>query len=270
MKFSTFIETDLRKIIPFLIGLYVLATAGFQAIFMKLVNNINEELVQTTMQNGITMEELLKDIEPISLTTIIDKNPFPILVLFFIGLLLIIIGFYLWYKEWFGASKRIYLLLSMKGSRFRIFLSKLIVFLFIFLTYYGIILLNLFLSSQIMKLMLPNGSTAEHLVQSFLLHSEFIGFVLPTNLSAFFYHISFIVMIFSILSVFVLMDRSKRIAGMFSGFLYVAGSIALFIYINTLELYTSEKTMADWAFTSVFILLSAMISHYLLKRKVSI
>lgn len=270
MKLLTFIETDLRKIIPFIIGLYILSIAGFQAVFVKLVNNMNEVFVQTTIQNGITMEELLKGMGPISLTAIIDENPFPIIVLVFIGLLFILCGFYLWYKEWFGASKRIYLLLSIKGSRFRIFLSKLIVFLFIFIGYYGVILINLLLSSQVMNLLLPKGAAADHLVQNFLLHSQFIGYVIPTNLSALVYQVSFIIMIFSILSVFVLLDRSKRILGMLLGFLYVTGSMALFIYLNTLELYTSEKALADWAFSATFILLSTLLSYYLLKRKVSI
>lgn len=270
MKFLTFIETDLRKIIPFLIGLYALAIAGFQGIFVKLVNNLNESLVQTTMQNGTTMEELVKSMEPISLTAIIDQNPYPLLLLIFIGLVFILFGFFLWYKEWFGASKRIYLLLSIKGNRFRIFLSKLIVFLFIFLAYYGVILINLLISSQLMKFMLPDQATAENLVQNFLINSQFVGYVMPTSLSTLLYQIAFIVMIFSILSVFVLLDRSKRILGMITGFIYVAASIVLFIYLNTQELYTSEKLMANWAFSAAYILVSMAISYYLLKRKVSI
>ncbi|WP_042347722.1 hypothetical protein [Bacillus massiliigorillae] len=270
MKFLTFVEIDLRKIIPFLLGMFALAIIGFQGMFYKIASNANEDLVRGATESGVAMNEYLKTVDKMSLTSIIDQNPYPVLILIFVGLGLILFGFYLWYKEWFGASKRIYTLLSIKGSRFRIFTSKLVVFLFIFITYYGVILLNIFLSSFIVKMILPEQIIASNLVQNFILHSQILPFALPVSAASLLFNLAFIVMMFSILSVFVLWDRSKKIIGMIGGFIYIASTIAVFFYINTLELYTSERTLANWAFTITVLVLSSAISYYLLKKKVSI
>ena len=270
MKFLTFVEIDLRKIIPFLIGVFTIAILGFQGIFYKLVSNMNELLVNGAAQSGTSLEEYLKTIDAISLTQLIDENPYPILFMIFIGLACILFGFYIWYKEWFGASKRIYTLLSIKGSRFRIFASKLTVFLFIFLSYYAVVFINLYLSTIQMSIILPEQVIASHLIENFALHSQFISYVLPIGISAIGYKLLFIMMIFSILSVFVLLDRSKKIWGMITGLVYIIGSMVLFFYIITLDLYTTEKLLADWSFAGILFLLSTAISYYLLKKKVSI
>lgn len=270
MKFLTFVEIDLRKIIPFLIGMFVITIIGFQGLFMKSLSNVKKDLVNSASQSGTTMEEYLQTIDKINLTAIIDPNPYSLLFLIFIGLTLILFGFYLWYKEWFGASKRIYTLLSIRGSRFRILTSKLLVFMLIFSSFYGVVLLNIFISEVLMNFMLPEQAVANHLVQNFLIHSQYLPLVIPVSLDSLIYQLAFLVMIFTILSVFVLLDRSKKIWGLISGLIYVIGSIALFIYINTLDLFSSEKLLINWAFTGVFIFLSAAISYYLLKKKVSI
>ena len=270
MKFLTFIEIDLRKVIPLLVGMFILATLAFQGLFAKLVIMANDELIRNATQTGVTVAELVKSANPLSLTTIIDSNPYPLLALLFVGMGLILFGFYVWYKEWFGASKRIYTLLSIKGSRFRIFTSKLIVFLFIFLAYYAVILLNLFISTVVMKLILPEQAISDHLVANFMLHSQFLPYVLPVSVRALLFNLAFIMMMFAILSVFVLSDRSQRIWGMLFGFVYMISTIVIFFYVNTLELYTSERLMANWAFTGIVLIISTLISYYLLKKKVSI
>lgn len=270
MKFLTFVEIDLRKIIPFLLGMYALAIIGFQGVFLKITSKAKEELVRGATESGVSMEEFIKTLDKMSLTSIIDQNPYPLLILLFVGLGLILFGFYLWYKEWFGASKRIYTLLSIKGSRFRIFASKLVVFMFIFIAYYGIVLLNIFLSSFVVKFILPEEILAGNLVQNFILHSQILPFIIPVSGATLLFNLTFLVMMFAILSVFVLWDRSKRIWGMVGGFIYMSSTIVVFFYLNTLELYTSERTLVNWAFTITVLALSTAISFYLLKKKVSI
>ncbi|MEH6945400.1 hypothetical protein [Bacillus sp. JJ722] len=270
MKFLTFVEIDLRKIIPFLLGMYAIAIIGFQGMFLKVTYDTKEELVRGATEMGVSMEEFIKSADKISLTSIIDQNPYPLIVLIFVGLGLILFGFYLWYKEWFGASKRIYTLLSIKGSRFRIFFSKLVVFMFVFIAYYGIVLFNIFVSSLVLKFILPKEIIADNLVQNFILHSKVLPFIIPVSGEALLFNLSFLVMMFAILSVFVLWDRSKRIWGMVGGFIYMVSTVVLFFYLNTLDLYTSERTLVNWAFTITVLTISTAISYYLLKKKVSI
>lgn len=271
MKFLTFVETDLRKIMPFLMGLFVVAFVGFQGLFYKAISSVNNDLIMRAAESGTTMEEFIKSMEKISLTSVLNENPFPIILMIFIGLGLILFGFYLWYKEWFGASKRIYTLLSIKGSRLRIFFSKLTVFLLIFVSYYGLILLNLYIGGIMMGYVLPDNTVADNLVQNALLYSMFIPYAIPVSLNSLVFNLAFIVMMFAILSVFVLLDRSKKVWGMIGGLIYVIGSIVLFFYINIgLYLFTTERVQINWAFVGVFLVGSTLISYYLLKKKVSI
>lgn len=270
MKLLTFVEIDLRKIMPFLIGLFLVALLAFQGIFYNAVSSMNDDLVTGAAENAVPMEEYLQSLDKMSLTSILDVNTFPLVLLGFIGLVLILFGFLLWYKEWFGASKRIYTLLSIKGSRFRIFISKLIVFLLVFISYYGIILLNLYLATVVMGAVLPETILADNLFQSFIIHSQLLPFILPVSGASLFFNVVFIMMMFAILSVLVLMDRSKKIWGMIVGFLYMSSTIALFIYLTGLELFTDERTLVNWIFTVVVLALSTGISYYLLKKKVSI
>lgn len=270
MKFLTFVETDLRKVIPFLIGIFIIATAGFQALFFKVASRVNQDLIRQASESGTTLREFVDGIEPYSLTALLDNDPLPILFLLVIALILILSGFYLWYKEWFGATKRIYLLLSIKGSRLRIFFSKLLVFLLIFFTFYGVVLVNLYIGTFMMKAILPSGTVADHLIKSFLVYSETIPFLLPVSVSTLLFKTAFLMMMFCMLSVLVLWDRSKRIVGFIGGLVFIGGSIAAFIYMNTRYLYTTESLQLNWAFVIVFMAASFLASFYLLKKKVSI
>ena len=270
MKFLTFVEVDLRKIIPFLIGLYTFAILGFQGMFYNALADMKSELIKGAMNSNIQMDEYVKTIDKISLASLLDAQPYPVLIVAFIGMALILTGFYLWYKEWFGASKRIYTLLSIRGSRMRIFSSKLVTFLFVFIAYYGVLLLNLYVASLMMNIILPNGVVADNLLQNTILHSFFVSLIIPDSIASLFFHLAFIIMIFAILSVFVLLDRSKRIWGLILGVLYIIASISVFIYINTLDLYTDERLYMNWAFVGVFMFISTIISSYLINKKVSI
>ncbi|MFS0784549.1 hypothetical protein [Bacillus sp. 1P06AnD] len=270
MKFLTLVETDLRKIIPFLIGIFVIATVGFQTFFFKIINNIHSNLVKDAAESGKSMSEYVSGLTPFSMSTILDENPLPILFMVLIALILILSGFYLWYKEWFGATKRIYLLLSIKGSRLRIYFSKLLVFLFVFFTFYGIVLLNLYIGTLVMKTILPAEAIDGQLIKTTLIHSEIITFLLPVSIGTLLYKASFLIMMFCMLSVFVLWDRSKRIWGLIGGLVFIVASIVLFFYMNSLYLYTTESIQLNWAFTLVFLVGSFLAGFYLLKKKVSI
>ena len=105
------------------------------------------------------------------------------------------------------------MLLSLKGQRTSILLSKLIVIILSVFVYYAIVLLNLGIGSLLLNTLLPDGLTGKHLVQGALLQSQFINFVLPLTMTDFIYKLLFVILMFGLISVFVLSDRSKRIFG---------------------------------------------------------
>ena len=270
MKLLTMAEIDLRRIMPFSIGLFITAVIGTQALFFIAITKLKESLEYAAADNQMMIEEYVETINKVNLTTIINTFSYPVLFMAALGLILILSGFYLWYKDWFGTSKPIYTLLTLKGSRMRIFTAKLLVFLLLFFTYYGIHLLNLFLAGKMAGILLPDGSLSDNLLYSFLMHDSFRMYIIPNSFESLLFHGAFLIMMFSILSVAVLSDRSKRIWGLAFGAVYIIVSIYAFIYLYTLDFYSSELRIAQWLFVAIYLAVSLLLSHFLLKKKVSI
>ena len=75
---------------------------------------------------------------------------------------------------------------------------------------------------------------------------------------------------FSLISVFVLCDRSKKIFGLIAGAIFGIANIALFIYTKTLYLYIDERFFVDYGFVFGMSTVSILICAWLLNKKVSI
>lgn len=269
MKFLTLLEIEFKKIMPILAVLFGGGFVVAGGLFYTAIKKFKGAFIQQAM--GQTVAEYVSQNGTVTLSEIIDRQPLIIIAFILIALLIVMSGFYLWYKEWFGQSKRIYMLLTLKGSRFTIFLSKLCVIVSSIILYYGFVLLSLVLGTTLMHVLLPEGLVGENLLQGALLQQRSIlQHAIPTTMAQLAYELSFVVMMFSILSTFVLFDRSKRIFGMIMGALYGIATVALFIYINTLFLFQDEVFYANWAFVIGTTLISILLSAYLLEKKVTI
>ena len=244
MKFFTLAELEWKKMLPFMTGVFSVGMLIHIWLVLKSISGYKEELLMAAQEAQIPLEEYIQTASPAGLAMILDQSPFSLVILFFTALIFIMYGLFMWYKEWFGASKRIYMLLSIRGSRMRIFFSKLLPFTM------AIMIFNLF--------------------QDGLFNSIMMSLLFSQGLADFLYQICFAMMMFTIMSVFVLLDRSKRIFGAMVGFIYGISTIVIFVYYKTLPLYTTEKIMADWAFVVFITLLSTGISYFLLKKKISI
>lgn len=270
MKFLTLIELELKKALPFMIGLFGLAFLIHIGTMLRAFLNLKKELSAQAVMAEQSLEEFLQTQSGFSLSMILDQAVWPMLIMFLVAMIFLIYGVFTWYKEWFGMSKRIYTLLTIRGSRMRIFFSKLVPFAMGIVLFDGTLLLSLFVDSVMMQKILPIGASISSLLQDAMIHSMFMNLLFPQSIMEFIYLLLFGVMMFTIMSVFVLMDRSKRIWGAIGGLIYGTATVALFIYYKTLPLFTMEKIYADWAFVIVITLLSTAISYYLLKKKVSI
>ena len=162
------------------------------------------------------------------------------------------------------------MLLSLKGQRFSIFLSKLVIILLSVFCFYGVILINLGIGALLMNALLLDGTVANQLMTTMLQKSYFIGMILPLSISDFIYKIAFIILMFSLISVFVLCDRSKKIFGLIAGSIFGIANIALFIYTKTLYLYIDERFFVDYGFVFGMSTVSILICAWLLNKKVSI
>ncbi len=270
MKFFTLAELEWKKMLPFMTGVFSVGMLIHIWLVLKSISGYKEELLMAAQEAQIPLEEYIQTASPAGLAMILDQSPFSLVILFFTALIFIMYGLFMWYKEWFGASKRIYMLLSIRGSRMRIFFSKLLPFTMAIMIFNGLLLVCLQIDTWMMQAILPEGSYVDHLFQDGLFNSIMMSLLFSQGLADFLYQICFAMMMFTIMSVFVLLDRSKRIFGAMVGFIYGISTIVIFVYYKTLPLYTTEKIMADWAFVVFITLLSTGISYFLLKKKISI
>lgn len=269
MKFLTLIELELKKVLPFIIGLFGIAFVIHIGTMFRSLSKLKDEFTLQAIETEQTLTELLQG-EPLSLSGIIDQAIWPMLIMFLAAMVFLVYGVFTWYKEWFGSAKRIYTLLTIRGSRMKIFFSKMIPFAIGIILFNGTLLLSLFIDVILMQQLLPSGASITNLLQDAILNSMFMEMLFPKSITEFLYLLCFAIMMFTIMSVFVLMDRSRRIFGAIGGFIYGIATIAVFVYYKTLPLFTMERIYADWIFVIVITSLSTAISYYLLKKKISI
>lgn len=268
MKFLTLIEIEVKKILPWLISLFTLMTALTGSLFFKEISDLKKELIPKLLDSSVN--EYVQNNGHITLAQILDNQILILGIFILFAIIIVCLGLYLWYKEWVGTSKRIYMLLSLKGQRTSILLSKLVVIILSVFVFYAIVLLDLGLGSILMNSLLPEGVVGEHLVQGALLQSQFINFVLPLTITDFIYKLLFVILMFGLISVFVLSDRSKRIFGIIFGTLYGIINIAIFLYTKSLFLFVDERFIVNFGFVLIASVLSYGISTWLLNKKVSI
>ena len=268
MKFLTLIEIEIKKLLPWMLTLFITLSAVSTGLFYKLINKTyQKEILPQIMESSL--ETYVKENGRVSLTLLFDSTPVPLLFLLS-AILLVCFAFYLWYKEWFGASKRIYMLLTLKGSRLKIFFSKLLVTVFSVFCFYGLILFILWILSFVMTLVFPKELIAPQPLTSLLHYSNSIGLVLPLSMGDFIYKLGFIILMFSLISFFVLCDRSKKVIGIICGGAFLLANIALFLYTKTLYLYMDERLIVDYGFVFVMSALTMGLCTWLINKKVSI
>ncbi len=268
MKFLTLIEIEIKKILPWLVTLFLGVTVVSGGMFYRTINLFKQDMMPILMNS--TVEEYVGMKGQLTLAKVFDGSSMIPLIFIFTAIILVCITFYLWYKEWFGYSKRIYMLLSLKGQRFSIFLSKLVVIIVSMFIFYGVVLLNLGLGSLLMHAILPEGIVAPNLIQGTLLQSEYIAMILPLTIGDFLYKTLFVILMFNLISLFVLADRSKRILGLVLGTIYGIANVVIFVYTKTLFLFIDERFFVNWGFVIITAALSMAISAWLLNKKVSI
>jgi len=272
-KFLALLEVEFRSMVLVLVGIFGFLTVISGWLFYSLATELGHEIVDQ-LSSDFRAADFVNETGGVTLIEIMNYNwrQFHYL-LFMLALLLVIVivGFSLWYKEWVGKSKRIYFLLSLKGTRFTIFLSKLVAMMSAVWIFYGMLLVNLFIGSQIAERVLPDGVLAANLVRGVLLSGhEIIAIVIPVSFSHFILKTLLIATIFNALSCLVLMDRSKRIVGFIGGLLYCIALSGIFVYLQHLWLFHDERVLVNWGFALVANVLSLAISYFLINQKVSI
>ena len=273
-KLITLLEIELKKALPILLTTLILMTAASTWAFYSGAQRMNSMLMQDLLANEMTVAEYVESSGGVTLVQAIESygQMLPYLLFVLSAMLLVaVLSFYLWYKEWFGQSKRIYMLFSLRGSRFTILISKLITVIAATWIFYGVVLINLWIGGVVLRLVLPDGAVADGLVRGVILNGNTaLAFIFPLSLIDFMYKIFFVMVAFSGITVVVLMDRSKKILGFILGLVYCILVTVVYSRTQSMFLFFDERPLVDWSFVILASALSLLISYLLLNKKVSI
>jgi hypothetical protein len=269
MKLLTLIEIELKKLLPILLIVFFVVVAGSCFFFYRSASQMNNVINQAMIDQSLTLQEYVKANGQVTIMNLYDVSNF--LPVYLIGgLILIIAMFYLWYKEWFGVSKRIYMLLSLKGSRISIILSKWISIIIATLIYFGIIIASIYIGVFMMNQILPNEIFNSMNISDILVLTE-LNSLLPINIQNLSYDLLFASALFLGISVIVLLNRtSKKILGTIIGSIYCIVLLVMFIITKQLWLFTDERLIVDFAYITWNCLLSFLIARLVIKRNISI
>ena len=274
-KFLTLFEVELRKNAFLMITAFIAITLISTWIFHWQISQGYQRMMSDMLHLNLSYEAFVEAHGYVSLVTINREvgaeGLHPVLFIFSFFLLMPILTFFLWKKEWSGRAKRIYFLLSLTGSRFKIFLMKALTVLLTAWLFYGVILLNFTIGAFIVTLMFPSEVIGQGMVAQYLQSSHWlIHLVLPHTIGQFLYHSVFILAIFATISAWFLSVKSFRWLGFIIGFIYSVGIFALYIYTQTLWLFSDERLLVDWAFAVGVFIANIALCYYLLQKKISV
>lgn len=271
-KLLTLLEIEIKKLLPIMLIIFSLMTLASMALFHGAANSLRRDILRQIA--GSSVEEFVSITGGIALIDLIAENFGIHYFLFSVAafFLVVISSFYLWYKEWFGQSKRIYLLLTLRGSRFTILISKLITVIGATFVFYGVILLNLFIGDMMLRIIMPDGLVTANGIASVLSQatSGGLGFAFPLSFSNLIYKIFFVMIAFTGISVWVLLNRSKKILGFILGGAFCIFLGILYIHTQTMFLFFDERPLVDWGFALGANAVNLLISYVLLNKTVSI
>jgi len=273
MKFWTLVDIDLKKVLPILGVTFAILTA--LSVFTLRGSIVGARIeVREMLAASSTITDIIESSGQFTLLQIIDLNHGMLYMWFgFLFLLLIAyLSFYIWYKEWFGQSKRIYMLLTLRVPRFKLILSKLTVLLIAIVIFYGVVMLNLVIGNLMLHAMMPDGLVASGNIREVLANAQFagLGFFFPMSFVHLIYHLLFATVGFTVITTWVLLNRSKRILGFIAGLIYAIVAATVWIRILMMFLFYDERLLLDWTFVLVVNGLSLLISWYLINKKVTI
>lgn len=185
--------------------------------------------------------------------------------------------FLIWYRDWYGKNAFIYRLLMLPTSRLNVYLAKATS---IFLMTLGLVAIQLILlpiGSQILKWTVPIELRMDMTIQEIIGTFNYLAILFPNTFTDFAIHYAIGFMSVFILFTAILFERSYKLKGIIFGGLYVVFAVCLFllpmiitVIRERLFLYPMEYFIIEVVLGLVVIAMSIWISHYLLRKKVTV
>ncbi|MDO4873027.1 MAG: hypothetical protein Q3964_02905 [Carnobacterium sp.] len=250
---------------------FILVTALIQVLIqigLQFLTIVNAGLL-SGMRNLTEKEEILRVI-------LVENNIG--LPVFFAGVAILVYSAVIWSTEWSTKGSFIYRLLMLPGSRFSVYLSKLLTMLIITFFLQGVQVIGVFLNYTLSKLFIPSLDSHHVTPWSLVTNSTVMKTVVPKYAIQFFFFFLFgvatIVTIFQITLLVVGVEKKSTTMKLMSVIGYILIAI---VYVGTVSKF-------QWSFyfigsetilylgTGIFVWLigNLLLSDYLLNHKVSV
>lgn len=200
------------------------------------------------------------------------------LPVFFAGVAILVYSAMIWSKEWSTKGSFIYRLLMLPGSRFSVYLSKLLTMLIITFFLQGVQVIGVFLNYTLSRVFIPSLDSYHVTPWSLVMNSIAMQTVVPKYATQFFFFFLFgvaaIVTIFQITLLVVGVEKKSTATKLMSIIGYI---LLLIIYVGTVSRYQwsfyfigSETILYLGTGIIVWIIGNLLLSDYLLNHKVSV
>ena len=250
---------------------FILVTALIQVLIqigLQFLTIVNAGLL-SGMRNLTEKEEILRVI-------LVENNIG--LPVFFAGVAILVYSAVIWSTEWSTKGSFIYRLLMLPGSRFSVYLSKLLTMLIITFFLQGVQVIGVFLNYTLSKLFIPSLDSHHVTPWSLVTNSTVMQTVVPKYAIQFFFFFLFgvatIVTIFQITLLVVGVEKKSTTMKLMSVIGYILIAI---VYVGTVSKFQwsfyfigSETILYLGTGIFVWIIGNVLLSDYLLNHKVSV
>ena len=250
---------------------FILVTALIQVLIqigLQFLTIVNAGLL-SGMRNLTEKEEILRVI-------LVENNIG--LPVFFAGVAILVYSAVIWSTEWSTKGSFIYRLLMLPGSRFSVYLSKLLTMLIITFFLQGVQVIGVFLNYTLSKLFIPSLDSHHVTPWSLVTNSIVMQTVVPKYATQFLFFFLFgvatIITIFQITLLVVGVEKKSTTMKLMSVIGYILIAI---VYVGTVSKFQwsfyfigSETILYLGTGIFVWIIGNVLLSDYLLNHKVSV
>lgn len=270
MNFVKLLNFELQRFMKFFFGLAaviaIMQIAG--AIYSaKSYVKYSEDAIK---REQLELADFLMNYGPYTMSNYLNTGFFLFSVM--LGMVVVFIYiFFIWYRDWLGKSAFMYRLLMLPSTRLHIYTSKLAAILLITLGLTGLQVLLIAASEVIIQSIIPAQWFVDENVV-YLYSYPLLSLLFPHTLVEGLLIYSIGIALVTVTFTGILLERSFGIRGIIIAIVYgIVAAAALITPTILLDvLYTDELHMIVTAIACALIVISTLLSHYLLKRKITV
>lgn len=273
LKLVNFELNRFMKIYLGLMGVTILSQLiGAYVVPKQYLNHAQETMVI----NSLTETEYVNNFGSLSLFDITQSGwvmgPIALCIV-----ALIFYSFLIWYRDWFGKNTFIYRLLTLPTNRINLYFAKATAILLMTLGLVSLQLILFPLMDRILKWTVPDVFITNLSIHEAVSTFNYLSILFPPTFIDFVIHYGLGLLFIFVLFTALLLERSFGIRGIVLGISYCAFSLAIVLapLIATVMLEKTFLYPIEYFFLELFLcigltVLSIILSHYLLQRKVTV